>query len=348
MCGKKADDSAAPAESGHKLSSLLLRYSEYLDSDALFKIAWAKQNGVVNSEYPEEAEEIYKVLAFRGHLDGTYRYAEILLGKNPPETQLARQWLKIAAEAGHNPSKMLLQTYDWSKEAAVAYTGGESAPARHDEPPEPETRMQPIRLEGDAFADKVRKVLPSVVLITATEKKGNKCIYKRGSGFIVRGGYIVTNAHVIGENSDCIQVNFEPTLDGRTYGVYPLAVSEVYDVAVLAFSGGKQNFADRALELNTALTQYGEEVYTIGNPLGIGMSVSKGIISCPDRSSNYPSGVSSVIQTDITVNHGNSGGALCNGQNQVVGMVTFVPGNSEGGIGMCVPSVYIEKILKNI
>ena len=104
----------------------------------------------------------------------------------------------------------------------------------------------------------------------------------------------------------------------------------------------------KCVALNTNPVSYGQEVFTVGNPLGIGLSVSKGIVSSPDRSSNYPKRVHSVIQTDITLNHGNSGGALFDANNQVVGVATFVPSRSEGGIGMCIPASHVKNIINKI
>ena len=94
--------------------------------------------------------------------------------------------------------------------------------------------------------------------------------------------------------------------------------------------------------------EYGEEVYTIGNPLGIGLSVSRGIVSCPSRNTRYPDAVKAVIQIDITANHGNSGGALLDQYNNVLGILTFIPGDSGGGITMCVPAKYIAEALNRL
>ena len=352
-CGKKADNAGETGEGKGNITSLILKYSAYLDTNALYKIAWAKESGIIRSDYPGEAEDIYKVLAFKGHADSIYRYATLLLSKPQPEKQPAHQWLKIAADAGHVPSINLLRTYDWNYSGETkAHTSVSKSGAKEVESGSvSEKQIEPMKLpEGsESFAAKVNGILSSILMISATEKSGTKSIIKCGSGFILENGYVITNAHVIGRNPQCIEANFEPSVNRRTYPLCPVKIAEEYDIAVLTFSGAvKEKLGIQGVGLNTGPVQYGQEVYTIGNPLGIGLSVSKGIVSCPDRATNYPSGVSSVIQTDITINHGNSGGALFDINNKVIGITTFVPGNSEGGIGMCIPSSYIRKLIENI
>ena len=351
-CGKKA---GTAEESGKgNITSLLLKYSEYLDAGVLYKLAWAKENGIIKSDYPNEAEDIYKVLAFKGHADSIYRYANLLLAKPQPEKQPAYQWLKIAADAGHVPSINLLRTYEWNPrgEEAKAHTSVAERRPAEEEVPVGDKKIEPMQLPqgNESFAEKVNGVLPSVLMISSSEKNNSKYIMRCGSGFILENGYVITNAHVVGKNPECIEANFEPSLDRRTYPLYPLKIAEEYDIAVLAFSDSVKNqFGGvRGVALNTDSVQYGQEVYTIGNPLGIGLSVSKGIVSCPDRVTKYPSAVDRVIQTDITINHGNSGGALFDIGNRVIGIATFVPGDSEGGIGMCIPSAYIKKLTEKI
>ena len=187
-------------------------------------------------------------------------------------------------------------------------------------------------------------------MVRSSHRKGRHSIVSTGAGFIVDGGYVITNSHVAGNNPYWITAEFEQSVDEKTYNLIPLCVRPDLDIAVLKFSGFvAKKFAEQEnLKFRLENLTYGEDVYTVGNPLGMGLSVSKGVISCPNRESDYPSGVSEVIQTDITANHGNSGGALLDSNNNVLGMLTFVPGNSEGGITMCVPSKYIVQVLNNL
>ena len=91
---------------------------------------------------------------------------------------------------------------------------------------------------------------------------------------------------------------------------------------------------------------FGQKVYTIGNPLSRGISVSQGVISSPRSKESYPSDkVEYVIHTDISFNHGNSGGGLFNMNNEVLGIATFYPSRARAAMGMCVPAKYITEVL---
>ena len=354
FCGKKADNADGyPEESKptENITSLFLKYAGYMDANVLYKVALAKEKGLIKSEFPGEAEEIYKVLSFKGHLDSMYQYSSLLLNKTEPEVELAYKWLKIAAGKGHVPSINMLQIYNWRDVGVKSHVAPQAPQGTQTPPPivADEAPIQPIQIpaSGDSFAEKVNNVLPAIVMITSTKRRGRQCEISCGSGFVIENGYVITNAHVIGNNPDCIEARFEPSIDRQSHLLYPIAIEEDYDLAVLMFADAH---TDRFLNmkcvgLNTNPVAYGQEVFTIGNPLGIGLSVSKGIVSCPDRASNYPKRVKSVIQTDITINHGNSGGALFDANNQVIGVATFVPSKSEGGIGMCIPAVYIKNII---
>ena len=336
QCGAKIEEDAENKTPDSGAPSIFLKYAAFLDNELLFKVALGKLSGVMAGN-KKEAEEIFKVLAFRGHVESMYRYAEICLAQDPPDKETAYHWLRIAADAGHTPSRLLLAS--------------EKAPVPSQVPNQ---RMQipkgNVGGGGENFEALVNDSLSAIVMILATKRQGRKQSVSAGSGFIVEGGYVVTNAHVVGDNPECVVGMFEPSIDQNRYSLMPLVIAPQYDVAILKFTGLAASRVEgrRQLSLRTQSIGFGERVYTVGNPLGIGLSVSQGIVSSPDRKSNYPSAVPSVIQTDITINHGNSGGALMDTENNVIGMVTFMPGNAEGGIGMCVPSAYIVKALNMV
>ena len=335
-CGEKLEE----GEVGIKdTPSIFLKYADFLDDGLLYKIAVGKASGVVAGA-AEEAAEIFRLLAFRGHTESMYRYAEICLAQNPPDKDTAYHWLKIAADAGHQPSRLLLM----SEKVPLSEIGGQR-------------RNERITygggVVGSNFEALVADSLPAIVSIAATEKsrgRGKRRTMSLGSGFIVEGGYVVTNSHVVGRDPEYVSASFEPSIDDKTYSLLPLVVEPRWDVAILKFTGLAADRISNRRQLSLRLQDigFGEQVYTVGNPLGIGLSVSQGIVSCPDRESKYPAGVSTVIQTDITINHGNSGGALLDTANNVIGMVTYKPGNSEGGMGMCVPAEYIVKALNSV
>ena len=309
--------------------SVFLKYADLLDNEALYKAAICKLNGISVERNVKEAMEMLRILAFRGHLEAMYKYAECLLNDNPPDKDAACKWLTMAASEGHRPSRTLLDTlgYDVSKIA-------------------PQGRIRQV----SGLESLVVEALPSIVTIEAGTTSNGQNMRSMGSGFILEGGYVITNAHVIGNNPTYITARFEPDLNQTAYNLMPLAIAPTLDIAVLRFTGlaDSKFSAQKNLSMRLEDLAYGEDVYTIGNPLGIGLSVSKGVISCPNRASNYPPAVGEVIQTDITANHGNSGGALLDMSNNVLGMITFAPVQSEGGMAMCVPACCIVAVLNKI
>lgn len=311
--------------------SVFLKYADLLDNDALFQAAVCKLNGISVAQDKAEAFEMFKILAFRGHHEAMYKLAELLLESNLPDEESAIRWLKIAAAEGHKASKLKLKMLDPDYK-------------------EDKSESQSIQNISSGLEALVRDALPSIVSINAGYKEDGNKMRSAGSGFIIEGGYVVTNAHVVGDDPIYITANFEPDIDKVTYNLLPVAVAQELDIAVLKFTGlaEKKIISRPNLNLRFNDIAYGEDVYTIGNPLGIGLSVAKGVVSCPNRKSDYPPAVKEVIQTDMTINHGNSGGALLDMDNNVLGMITFSISISEGGIAMCVPASYIVKLLNKI
>jgi serine protease Do len=194
-------------------------------------------------------------------------------------------------------------------------------------------------------ADLVAKVLPTVVNITAhrvsvpaarAESAGFTGVRQSvGSGFVVDpSGFIVTNNHVI-EGAYEITVTFA---DGRTVPAKRAGESTCVDVAFLQVDVGKPIPAV-TLAAGNGL-RIGDRVFAIGNPLGLGTSVSAGIVSALDRNIKE-SPYDDFIQTDAAINHGNSGGPLFNEAGEVVGINTALfssstSGGSEG-LGFAIP-----------
>jgi len=350
-CGAKVKSEVQEFYEMNNMRSLFIKYSSYLDNDTLYKVAIAKERGLIKKDFPNEDEEIFKLLAFKGHLDSMYHYANILLAKVPSEKELAYKWLKIAAQARHIPSINLLNTFSFYDDGSAKNVNNSNNKEGIKIDPKVMKTMERIensRVEIPAscasFTDVVHNVLSSIVMITTLKQVPEGCTIQSGSGFVLGSGFIVTNSHVIQGNPDMIEINFEPGIDDRTYVCYPVIDAPEFDLALLWC----ENFDPErrmGVVLEQGNVQYGEEVFTIGNPLGIGLSVSKGIVSCPTRETTYPEKVPQVIQTDITINHGNSGGALFNANGKVIGVATFVPSECDGGIGMCIPASYINELV---
>ncbi len=166
------------------------------------------------------------------------------------------------------------------------------------------------------------------------EGGGDRTVNSMGSGFIVdASGVVITNNHVV-EGAESIEIRLQ---DGRTLKAELKGRDPKTDLAVLTVKSDKPlptvTFGD-----SDAL-RIGEWVMAIGNPFGLGGSVSLGIVSARNRDINAGP-YDDFIQTDAAINKGNSGGPLFNMQGQVVGINTaiFSPTGGSVGIGFSVPA----------
>ncbi len=172
--------------------------------------------------------------------------------------------------------------------------------------------------------------------------------YKRenslGSGVIVDdNGYVLTNNHLIKGASE-IQVVLG---DGRNLPARIVGSDPETDIAVLQAAGGKLPVA--SLGVSSEL-QVGDVVMAIGNPFGVGQTVTMGIVSATGRNVLGITDFENFIQTDAAINPGNSGGALINAIGQVVGINTAIFTNSGGshGIGFAIPIQLAEEVMTQI
>ncbi|TNE69598.1 MAG: PDZ domain-containing protein [Rhodobacteraceae bacterium] len=165
-----------------------------------------------------------------------------------------------------------------------------------------------------------------------------------GSGVIVSGdGLVVSNYHVVGEASD-IRVVLS---DKREYKGEVILADKDADVAVLRLDGAS-DLPALPLADSDAL-EVGDLVLAIGNPFGVGQTVSSGIVSGLARSgSAIPGGAGSYIQTDAAINPGNSGGALVDMAGRLVGINTSILSRSGGsnGIGFAIPANLVREFTR--
>lgn len=174
-----------------------------------------------------------------------------------------------------------------------------------------------------------------------------------GSGVIIsEDGYIVTNHHVVqvqhGKAADEIRVRLS---DGIEYVATLIGSDEKTDVAILKIE------PDAALPIVTiadsAKLRVGDIVFAIGNPLDVGLTATRGIISALGRDSSGilgPGAYENFIQTDASVNLGNSGGALIDAAGRLVGINTAIVSGSGGsiGIGFAIPSNMVLNVVTNL
>ncbi len=221
----------------------------------------------------------------------------------------------------------------------------------------------PVAVDGEtlpSLAPMLEKSMPAVVNISTTknvqlrenpllrdpffrhffqlpqqQKPRRQQKHSLGSGVIIDRlqGYVLTNHHVI-DKADKIMVMLS---DGRQLNARLLGSDSEADVAVLQIP------ADNLTELpiaNSNELKVGDFVVAIGNPFGLGQTVTSGIVSALGRSGLGIEGYEDFIQTDASINPGNSGGALVNLRGEFVGMNTAIlaPGGGNVGIGFAIPS----------
>ena len=164
-----------------------------------------------------------------------------------------------------------------------------------------------------------------------------------GSGVIIsQDGYIVTNSHVISKADNIIVM----LNDGRKATAKVIGSDVESDVAVIKvdLTGLKP------LGFREQSTQVGDVVLAIGNPFGVGQTVTQGIISATGRTGLGINTVEDFIQTDAAINPGNSGGALVDAYGQLVGINTAIFSRSGGsmGIGFAIPTEIVKLVMNGI
>jgi len=213
---------------------------------------------------------------------------------------------------------------------------------------------------GSSFAPIIKKVAPSVVKVSVTTKTGENPMATpdndffrrffgnedpfgsgRGRGFMEHGlgsgvivspdGYILTNNHVVNNASE-IQVSLN---DGRQFTAKVVGTDPKTDVALIKINADNLP----ALKLTDSdKVEVGDVVLAIGNPFGIGQTVTEGIVSAKNRATSGEMD-EDFIQTDAAIYPGNSGGALVNLRGELIGINTAFVGatNSNPGMGFAIP-----------
>ncbi len=208
-----------------------------------------------------------------------------------------------------------------------------------------------------SFAPVVREAAPAVVNISARgiqrvrdpffELFGggpqSRVTGSIGSGVIVRpDGIVVTNNHVI-QNMQEIRVTLN---DRREYPAKVLLADERSDIAVLQLENLDGDLPVLRID-DQEQQQVGDLVLAIGNPFGVGQTVTNGIISALNRTETGISDSGSFIQTDAPINPGNSGGALVDMDGDLIGINTaiFSRTGSSSGVGFAVPAAMVKRVV---
>ena len=226
-----------------------------------------------------------------------------------------------------------------------------------------------------SLAPMLEKVLPSVVSISVEGKQKNNAaqmdddipeefkfffgpdMFDRdraprnfkglGSGAIINAekGYVLTNNHVI-KDADKITVQLH---DGREFKAKVIGADEMSDVALIQVEKPKNLTALKLADSDKL--RVGDFTVAIGNPFGLGQTVTSGIVSALGRSMGSDSGTyENYIQTDAAVNRGNSGGPLINLNGELIGINTAIlsPSGGNAGIAFAIPSNMANNLVQQI
>lgn len=263
--------------------------------------------------------------------------------------------------------KQTLYHVFWLILLVVGCTGGEPSFADLSSA-HPVLTSLPTSLNGQALpslAPMLEKVTPAVVNISSTEvKEVNNPLFNdpffryffnilpekrkaqsRGSGVVIDAdhGYVVTNHHVI-DNSTEVKITLQ---DGRELDAKIMGTDPETDIALLKITTNNLTALSLA---NSDQLRVGDFVVAIGNPFGLGQTVTSGIVSALGRSGLGIEGYEDFIQTDASINPGNSGGALVDLRGELVGLNTAIiaPGGGNVGIGFAIPSNMVHKIVQQL
>jgi len=224
----------------------------------------------------------------------------------------------------------------------------------------------------NAITNAVEKASPAIVSITVTElqtgytrsndpffsfffsRPVQREVQSMGSGFIINeDGLIVTNQHVASKSAKTIMVSLE---NGESLEAELLGADELADLALLKIKGDRNDFPYVKFA-DSKSVMVGEWAIAMGNPFGLFAdgqpSVTVGVVSATKRDfrpdPDEPRLYMDMIQTDASINRGNSGGPLVNSDGEVIGVNTFIftGGTSNGfvGLGFAIPSDRVQKII---
>jgi len=228
----------------------------------------------------------------------------------------------------------------------------------------PVTSLAPL---VDSLAPLVEKVSPAVVNIRVSQNVsqnsqlgndwlrrfyglpeshgGSREIASAGSGVIVDAerGFILTNHHVV-EDADEIQISL---FDGEILEAEIIGSDAATDIALLKVEAG--GLVEMPIG-DSEVVRVGDFVLAIGNPFGLGHTVTSGIVSALGRTGISRNGYEDFIQTDASINPGNSGGALVNMRGELVGINSAIISRSGGnvGIGFAVPTEIASSVMRQI
>jgi len=189
----------------------------------------------------------------------------------------------------------------------------------------------------------VQRAAPAFVNVTTDGGGRGGGSRGSGAGVIVHPeGYIVTNSHVV-RGAARVYCSLARAVGGQAYEARVLENDPSHDLALLRIAGGPFPYVSIC---STCDVMVGETAIAIGNPYGLGDTVTMGIVSAKGRTATFSSGhtLQGLIQTDASINLGNSGGALLNVDGELIGINSAIHANGQG-IAFTVPADDVQRML---
>ncbi len=289
------------------------------DGDKLYQLAMVHLSGI-SGRVPDYGliEFILNKSGELGDNRARYKLGEIYergADNISKDERKAKFWYELAADAGYEPARVVLSVrlkdvpseskympnYDYNTGKGL----GQSAYSGE-------------FLESGRSREAVYKAMRCTLeIMTPTSN---------GTGFLLKNGLVVTNMHVIGDKGNLPFQILGKSGAGTDYRLVCVYTDPVQDVAILRVAGIPP------LEYlsigSTSVLHIADSVFTIGNPMGYGLSYSEGSVA--QTNVNYFK-IKDALKTNMSLYFGNSGGPLCNASGEVVGMMTFV-GDNDGAI----------------
>lgn len=333
--------SEVESQSTTPLEDIISNKADFLTPQGQLKLGFAYLNGVGVTKDEVKATELFCKAALGGNKEGLFQYAESLnVGRGiEQDKKTAILYYIQAGNMGHIGARLRLNEFS----SSALYDATDDSVIKQ-------------TMSLSAFEQVVSKIRPFCVEFICCN--GN-IPASQGSGCVLADGkFIITNAHVVMDKRskgiktyDNIYVNFDPKYDDKRYSVEVVALEPHEDIALCIF---KEDLPHLTCKCPVLVEGYdycvGKEVFTIGNGLGRGLGLSKGVISKDLEKNSY--GYKEVVRTDMSINPGNSGGALFDMEGNIIGMMTFVAKQRNDdlayGMSYAVTSNTIIEFLKQI
>lgn len=263
------------------------------------RYAYLYLNGTVVDKDERKAADLFKKAADRGNAEAAFCYAEALENGNGCDinSEKAEQYYRIAAENGHLGAKIKIKEYK-STNSSVNYSTSETAVSKLEILEQVANAVNPLCVE-------------------VTNRAGD------GSGFFINERYVLTNAHVIlDEDKPCDNNIVKIFPEEKSYRATIVKYDAEKDLAILRLNDVPP---DRNVDIKLSSDydyKIARQVFTFGNGLGRGLAFTEGYIG-KNAESNY--GYEEIIPLNMSINGGNSGGAVFDLAGNIIGIISSVP-----------------------